>query len=44
MALYGLATSAVIQELESVRGPTDKSPEPFEAASLLTGARFIGRA
>jgi len=37
-------TAAVIEELESVSGPTDKSSEPFEAASLLTGARFIGSA
>lgn len=44
LAPYGVVTSPVMCEQGSARGPTNKSPEPFVAASLLTGARSIDRA
>jgi mono/diheme cytochrome c family protein len=44
LAHYGVATSPAMCEQGSARGPTNKSPEPFEAASVLTVARSIGRA
>src|SRR6267378_841735 len=41
LAHYGVATSPAMRERGSARGPTNRSSEPFVAASHLTGARSL---